>query len=108
MLRQKPYETDDRKPFSPQANTDVSDSRDVRRSDMPDPQLLSTLGVAQRLRVSPSAVKNWEAEGRIPPAFAKVLPGGRRVWRAEDIEAIANSEAARKRVRPQCEPAGAA
>ena len=75
---------------------------------MPAPDLISTLGVAQRLGVSPSAVKNWEEEGRIPPAFAKVLPGGRRVWRAEDIEAIAGSESARKRTRPQCEPQAAA
>ncbi len=62
-------------------------------------QLLGTAGVAARLNISPSAVKQWELAGRIPPAFARVSPGDRRVWRCADIEAITDTANAQKRDR---------
>ena len=45
--------------------------------------------VSQLVKRSPSALRKAEHEGRIPPARRDHL--GRRIYRLEDIEAIARS-----------------
>ncbi len=67
--------------------------------------LLSTAAVAEILNVSPTGLRIWERDGRIPPAFARVLPGGRRVWQRRDIESIRDAGGVLKRDRPRREPA---
>ena len=58
-------------------------------------------GVAARLGCSPSAVRLWEGQGRIPPA-GRVAGTGRRVWRLAEIDAFTGSEqTARRRDRRQ-------
>ncbi len=59
---------------------------------------LGVNGVAKRLMCSPSAVRLWEEQGRIPPA-GRVSGTGRRVWRLMDIDAFANGPSARRRGR---------
>lgn len=66
---------------------------------MADIELIGTSGVGRILDISPTAVKLWEDAGRIPPAFARVSPGGRRVWRRADIEAALETAGARRRDR---------
>lgn len=48
--------------------------------------LIGTGGVARQFDVSPATVKIWEAAGLLPRAD-RLMPGDRRVWRAEDIDA---------------------
>ncbi len=53
-------------------------------------------GVAVWLQCSPSAVRLWEAMGKIPPA-GRITGSGRRVWRLAAIDAFANEQAAQRR-----------
>jgi len=58
-------------------------------------------GVAARLGCSPSAVRSWEEQGRIPPA-GRVAGTGHRIWRLAEIDAFTGSEqTARRRDRRQ-------
>ena len=57
-------------------------------------------GVAARLGCSPSAVRLWEGQGRIPPA-GRVAGTGRRVWRLAEIDAFTGEQTARRRDRHQ-------
>ncbi len=57
-------------------------------------------GVAERLGCSPSAVRLWEGQGRIPPA-GRVAGTGRRVWRLAEIDAFTSEQTTRRRDRRQ-------
>jgi len=57
-------------------------------------------GLAERLGCSPSAIRAWEEQGRIPRA-GRVAGTGRRVWRLSDVDAFAGEQAARRRDRRQ-------
>jgi DNA-binding transcriptional MerR regulator len=60
-----------------------------------EPDRLYGIGrVATSAKVSPSAIRRWEASGLIPPAM-RLDETGRRVWRPAEVEAI--RELARKR-----------
>jgi DNA-binding transcriptional MerR regulator len=50
-------------------------------------RLIGTGGLAKRLGISQSRVRQLEAEGVIPPA-QRLVPGDRRVYAIEDVEAI--------------------
>ena len=51
------------------------------------PQLLSTGGAARTLGISVSLLMKYEREGKIPPAM-RLVGSDRRVYAANDIEAI--------------------
>ncbi len=69
--------------------------------------LISTGGLASRLGYSISNVKKLEKLGRIPAGI--VIEGsGRKVWRAEDIEAIQEQLQARRRKAADAMPLTAA
>ena len=57
-------------------------------------------GVAERLGCSPSAVRLWEGQGRIPPA-GRVAGTGRRVWPVKVIDAFTTKQTTRQQARPQ-------
>ncbi len=57
-------------------------------------------GVATRLGCSPSAVRLWEGQGRIPPA-GRVAGTGRRVWRLAEIDAFTSEQTAQRRDQRQ-------
>jgi len=65
-----------------------------------DSVYLGINGVAERLGCSPSAVRLWEGQGKIPPA-GRVAGTGRRVWRMTDIDAFTGEQTTRLRDRSQ-------
>ncbi len=69
-------------------------------------QFVGTRGAAMILGISPTGVKNWVAEGRVPAPIGRLEPRGDRIWRREDLEAIRGQ--VQKRTRPQCESDAAA
>ena len=71
-------------------------------------EVFSIGGVAARFGVSPSAVRRWEAIGLIPPA-ARAEGSDRRVYLAEDVEAIRERvESRRRKQREEAPPPEAA
>lgn len=50
-------------------------------------RLIGTGGLASALGISPTRVRQLEAEGIIPPA-QRLIPGDRRVYALEDVAAI--------------------
>jgi DNA-binding transcriptional MerR regulator len=69
-------------------------------SDGDDIRMLTIGPVAKRLGVSRSTIREWEAVGRLPRSLRLESDGpysGLRVWRREQIEAIAQ---ARNRTGP--------
>ena len=72
--------------------------------------LVSTGGLAARLGVSVSGVKDWERRGVVPPGIV-VEGSGRKVWRLSDLAAIrdqVNQRRAAGREQTRREPAGTA
>lgn len=56
--------------------------------------LIEVGGVARRLGVCPSTVRNLERRGELPPG-ARLESTGYRVWRLSEIEAIQERREAR-------------
>jgi len=69
-------------------------------------QFVGTRGAATIMGVSPTGLKNWVAEGRVPAPVGRLEPRGDRIWRREDLEAIRDQ--VHKRTRPQTGPEAAA
>ena len=65
-------------------------------------RFIGTRGAAEIIGVSPTGLKNWVAEGRVPAPVGRLEPRGDRIWRREDLEAIRGQ--VQKRTRPQCVP----
>ena len=68
-------------------------------------RFVGTQGAATILGCSPTGLRNWVAEGRVPAPIGRLEPRGDRIWRLEDLEAIRGQ--VQKRTRPQSEPAAA-
>ena len=69
--------------------------------------LVSTGGVARRLGVSPSTVRNYERDGRIPEAMT--LEGsGRKAWRESDLADVLSRPTPIRPVRDEGQPIEAA
>jgi predicted site-specific integrase-resolvase len=64
-------------------------------------RFVGTRGAATIMGVSPTGLKNWVAEGRVPAPIGRLEPRGDRIWRREDLEAVRDQ--VQKRTRPQCE-----
>jgi len=75
---------------------------EARMTDHHDESVyLGINGVAERLGCSPSAVRSWEEQGRIPQA-GRVAGTGHRIWRLAEIDAFTGSEqTSRRRDRRQ-------
>lgn len=58
-----------------------------------DPAFFGVTGVARATGVTPEAVRQWEAAGRIPRAIR--TDAGNRLWTADVVEEIKASRAAR-------------
>jgi excisionase family DNA binding protein len=63
----------------------------------PPTQYLETGQVARQLGVSVEAVRMWERRGTIAPPLRTI--GGRRLFRAEDVETIRTEREARQAAR---------
>ena len=57
--------------------------------------ILGTTDVALRLRCSTERVRQLEREGKLP---AEKTPGGRRVFRSDDVERLAVEREQQKKV----------
>jgi len=68
---------------------------------------LSTGGLAERLGISHTRIRQLEREGTIPPA-QRLMPSDRRMWPVEDVPAIAERLRERRASRGKATAASAA
>lgn len=66
--------------------------------------LIETGGIAKRLGVSRSTVRNLERDGKLPQG-ARLESSGRRVWRLSEVEPILNKFAPKGAERAAIEAA---
>jgi DNA-binding transcriptional MerR regulator len=69
----------------------------------PASEFLSIGGVAELVGVSASALRKWEAQGKIP-APARLAGCDRRVYRITDLDAIRARATARAEPSPRTRP----